>query len=58
MTLFWHPSGPRIRYANGVLRTDDLNPETAVAWQMSRWEMVKLGFNCVFAQRSKSGRDE
>jgi hypothetical protein len=24
MTLFWHPTGPMIRYANGVLRVDNL----------------------------------
>lgn len=49
MILFWCPEGPRIRYANGVLRMDDLNPENSMAWRMTRWEMLKLGFSCVLA---------
>lgn len=49
MTLFWVPEGPRMRYANSILRMDDLNPQNAMAWHMSRWEMLKLGFNCIRA---------
>lgn len=49
MILFRCPTGPRIRYANGVLIVDDLNPENRMAWNMSRWEMFKLGLSCVVA---------
>jgi len=43
MTIFWHPTGPRIRYVEDMLYIDDLNPENHMRWKMSRWEMIKTG---------------
>jgi hypothetical protein len=49
MTLFWHPSGPRMRFVDSVLFIEDLNPEARMQWRMSQWEMFKLGLRCLFA---------
>ena len=49
MTLFWHQSGPLMRYEDGVLLTEDLNPEKQMRWRMSRWEMLRLGMRCLAA---------
>lgn len=49
MTLFWHPSGPLISYADGKLGVYDLNPEKEMRWQMSRAEMLLLGWRCLWA---------
>lgn len=47
MTLFWHQSGPLLRYRNGMLEVEDLNPEIKTKWTMSRWEMILLGLRCI-----------
>ena len=39
MIIFWHATGPRIRYVGEVLYIDDLNPENHIKWRMGRWEM-------------------
>jgi hypothetical protein len=49
MTLFWHPTGPRLQYIAGVLHVEDLNPEIKTAWRMSRAEMFRLGWRCITA---------
>ncbi len=49
MTLFWHPTGPRLQYIAGVLHIEDLNPQIKTAWRMSRTEMVRLGWRCIVA---------
>lgn len=49
MTLFWHPTGPKLSYRNATLKVSDLNPHVETQWRMSRWEMVKLGFQCIHA---------
>lgn len=49
MTLFWHPTGPKVSYRDGMLHVSDLNPQVDTQWRMSRWEMVKLGFACMNA---------
>ncbi len=48
-TLFWHWTGPLIRYGDGLLQVESLNPQVATRWRMSRWEMFKLGFACLRA---------
>jgi hypothetical protein len=52
MVLFWHPTGPHMEWTDGMLRTSDLNPETKIAWRMTRGEMFVLGLRCVFASLS------
>jgi hypothetical protein len=43
MTIFWHPTGPLIRYENGLLRIEDLNPEIKTRWRMTRRERFMTG---------------
>lgn len=49
MTLYFHKTGPLIRYANGSLQVADLNPEVETSWRMSRWEMLAFGWRCIIA---------
>ena len=49
MTLFWHQTGPMIRYEHGILCVESLNPQSAVRFRMSRFEMIKLGLRCLLA---------
>ena len=51
MTLFWDPTGPLVQYdvEFGVLQIHDLNPEKNIAWYMTRWEMVRLGWMMIWA---------
>lgn len=47
MTLFWHPTGPLIRFEDGLLQIEDLNPQMKTQWSMSRTEMLRLGWKCI-----------
>lgn len=49
MTLFWHPTGPLLKYQAGTLHVEDLNPELKTKWRMSRLEMARLGWRCIVA---------
>jgi hypothetical protein len=49
MTIWWHPTGPKLSYDDGVLHVYDLNPEQHIRWRMTRWELVKVGFGCILA---------
>jgi len=49
MTLFWHSTGPLIRYNGGVLLVESLNPHSTVRFRMSRFEMLRLGLKCLLA---------
>jgi len=49
MTLFWHSTGPMIRYNGGVLLVESLNPQSSVRFRMSRVEMLRLGWACLIA---------
>ncbi len=49
VTLFWHPTGPLMRYSGGMLHIEELNPESKTIWRMSRMEMLKLGWRCIIA---------
>lgn len=48
-TLYWDETGPLMKYHYGVLYIDDLNPQVAIKWRMSRWEMVVFGLKCIWA---------
>lgn len=54
MTLFWDQAGPLIRYADGTLRIEDLNPHVQTKWVMSRGEMLRLGWRCILAALRRS----
>lgn len=49
MTLFRHSTGPMMKYVGGVLYIDDLNPESHLAWRMTRWEMFRTGLQFLVA---------
>jgi hypothetical protein len=49
MTLYYCPCGPLIRYGNGLLQIQDLNPEVKTQWRMSRSEMLRFGWRCLVA---------
>lgn len=49
MTLFFHNAGPMMKYANGLLKIEDLNPEQKMTWRASRTEMFILGLRCLLA---------
>jgi hypothetical protein len=52
MTLFWHPTGPRVTYRDGMLHVSDLNPHVETRWTMNRIEMLVLGWRCIRAALS------
>lgn len=43
MTIFWHPTGPSMRYESEMLRVEDLNPEIKIRWRMTRRERLMAG---------------
>lgn len=49
MTLFFQHSGPLLRYVDGILYIEDLNPELKTKWRMSRLEMIQVGLKFILA---------
>jgi hypothetical protein len=49
MTLFFDNTGPLIKYVDGVMFIEDLNPEVKTKWRMSRVEMLRFGLRCLVA---------
>lgn len=49
MTLFWHPTGPKVSYRDGMLHVSDLNPQVETRWIMSRLEMFIFGWRCILS---------
>lgn len=45
--LYWHPTGPKISYSDGLLIVEDLNPDAKIQFLMSRWDMIKLAWQCL-----------
>ncbi len=48
-TLMWMPEGPLMRYGDGTLEIEDLNPEVKLHWRFSRWELLSLAIKCFWA---------
>ena len=52
-TLYWHPTGPRIRYQRDAFgetfMVDDLNPENHIVFRLTPMELLSLGFKCIWA---------
>jgi hypothetical protein len=48
-TLYSDKAGPRVTYAAGLLRVEDLNPEVRTCWRMSPGELFVFGFRCIVA---------
>lgn len=57
-TLFLDQGGPMVRYGGGTFHIHSLNPEQEIHWRMSRQEMVRFAWRCLFAAlrpQEKSG---
>lgn len=57
-TLFLDRSGPLIRYSakhGGSIHIHSLNPEQELLWCMSRVEMVRFAWRCLFAALRPKG---
>jgi hypothetical protein len=48
-TLFWAKTGALIRYDDGMLYVENLNPQVRTRWRMSRMDMFRLGLRCIRA---------
>lgn len=48
-TIYFHHTGPMIRYESGVLYVNDLNPEMKTKWRMNRVEMLRMAWRCFVA---------
>lgn len=49
MTLYWHETGPLVKYDGEMLHIEDLNPQVKTKWHMSRMDMLRLGWRCILA---------
>jgi hypothetical protein len=49
MTLWFHPSGPKLSYRRGALYIDDLNPAMRLTWVLRRTELFWIGMRCLWA---------
>ena len=47
--IYWHGTGPLVRYSGGLLQIENLNPEVKTQWRMSRMEMLRFGWRCILA---------
>jgi hypothetical protein len=55
MTLFWHKTGPLMKFSNGILRIEDLNPEVYTQWRMTRFERLKTGLRFIMVTFALDG---
>jgi hypothetical protein len=49
MILFWNKTGPLMKCTNGLLQIEDLNPQIATHWRMTRYEMFMTGLRFIVA---------
>ncbi len=49
MTFFMDRTGPLLRYEDGILRVEDLNPEIRTRWRMTRRERFVVGLRFVLS---------
>ena len=49
MIIFWHPTGPLVKYSEGILHMSTLNPDLQISWRMSRGEMLLSGLRFILA---------
>lgn len=48
-TIYMDHAGPLVRYGDGLLHIEDLNPEVKTKWRMSRGEMLRFAWRCAVA---------
>ena len=49
MTLLCLREGPLVRFIDGTMHVDELNPEVSARWRMSRWEMLAFAARTLWA---------
>lgn len=53
MTLYWHQTGPLIRYNQDAfgetLIIEDLNPENTIKFRMTPIQLLRFGLKCIWA---------
>lgn len=47
MTIFWAPEGPLLKFEDGVLKIEDLNPEIKTKWRLTRIERFRIGLGFI-----------
>jgi len=48
--IYMHPTGPMLRVdSDRTLYIDDLNPEIKTRWQLSRWELLSIGWGLIMS---------
>lgn len=51
-TIFWLPTGLKISYEYDAfgeyLVVEDLNPETKILHAVTPWQLMKIGFKCLY----------
>lgn len=48
-TIHFHATGPLIKYGDGILYVEDLNPEMKTKWRMSRMDMLRMAWCTLLA---------
>ena len=48
-TIHFHATGPLIKYGDGVLYVEDLNPEIKTKWRMSRLDLLRMAWRSFVA---------
>ncbi len=53
MTLFWHQTGPLIKYERDAFgewfTVEDLNPENRIHFKLTPIQLLSFGFKCIWA---------
>lgn len=48
-TLLFTQDGPLLRFDGRLVHVEDINPHWETKWNLTRWEMVKLGARLIVA---------
>ena len=54
-TIFWHSTGPLLRYGDGTLYIEDLNPQITTQWKLGRWRAIVIAFRLIKAATFDKG---
>lgn len=49
VTIYWHRTGPLMKYTDGVLQIEDLNPQRSMFWRVKRLKMIGIGLRFILA---------
>lgn len=42
--IYWHETGPKISYVDGLLIIEDLNPEKRIAWRLTEDHLRDIAY--------------